>query len=168
MLERRRPPWGRALVAVLGLVGVVAAVTRANSGQLAVAPSLVAIVVAVLVLGWLTRRLSAVTASEYDAGRRRFLIAAGVTAGIGVLAVLGGRMLTAGQQATQAVRTAFKLPAAATPASAVPAGASFDVAGLSPLVTPNKDFYRIDTALQVPVVDPKTWTLKISGWSRRR
>jgi DMSO/TMAO reductase YedYZ molybdopterin-dependent catalytic subunit len=30
-------------------------------------------------------------------------------------------------------------------------------------VSPNDDFYRIDTALQVPVIDPARWTLKITG-----
>ena len=30
-------------------------------------------------------------------------------------------------------------------------------------MTPNDDFYRIDTALQVPVIDPADWTLKITG-----
>jgi len=30
-------------------------------------------------------------------------------------------------------------------------------------VIPNRDFYRIDTALVVPQVDPTTWTLKIHG-----
>ncbi len=162
-LERRRPPWGRALVAALGVIGVIAAATRANTGQLAAVPSLVAIVIAVLVLGWLTKALPVVAASDYDPGRRRFLLLTGAAAAAGVVAVLGGRMLTVGQQATRAVRTAFKLPVAAVPASALPAGASFEVTGLAPLVTPNSDFYRIDTALQVPVVDPKSWTLTISG-----
>ncbi|MCW2810684.1 MAG: yedY, partial [Friedmanniella sp.] len=55
------------------------------------------------------------------------------------------------------------LPAAATPAAPVPAGAELGVAGLSPYVTPNADFYRIDTALQVPVIDPADWTLSITG-----
>ena len=30
-------------------------------------------------------------------------------------------------------------------------------------MTPNDDFYRIDTALQVPMIDPATWTLRITG-----
>ena len=38
---------------------------------------------------------------------------------------------------------------------------------MGPLVTPNKDFYRIDTALRVPVVDPGQWTLKVSGLVER-
>jgi DMSO/TMAO reductase YedYZ molybdopterin-dependent catalytic subunit len=163
VLERARPPLGRVLIALIGLVGVGAAVTRSNAGQLDVAPSLVAIVVAVIALGWLAKRLASFTDEDLALDRRRFLITAGNTAAIGLLAVLGGRMLTAGRQATQAVRSTFTLPKPATPASAPAAGAAFDVPGLTPLITPNADFYRIDTALQVPVVDPKSWNLKIFG-----
>ncbi len=35
--------------------------------------------------------------------------------------------------------------------------------GVSPLVTASHDFYRIDTALVVPVVDPSTWSLRVTG-----
>ena len=35
--------------------------------------------------------------------------------------------------------------------------------GISPLFTPNDDFYRVDTALTVPSVDPETWRLVIDG-----
>lgn len=38
-----------------------------------------------------------------------------------------------------------------------------DVEGLSPLITPSAEFYRIDTALQVPTVDPATWRLRVTG-----
>ena len=43
--------------------------------------------------------------------------------------------------------------------------ATFDgeVAGLSPLVTSNEDFYRIDTRILVPQVDPDGWSLRITG-----
>ncbi len=37
------------------------------------------------------------------------------------------------------------------------------VTGISPIVTPNSDFYRIDTAIVVPSVDVNDWTLSISG-----
>ena len=37
------------------------------------------------------------------------------------------------------------------------------VTGISPIVTPNSDFYRIDTALVVPSVDVNDWELSISG-----
>jgi len=37
------------------------------------------------------------------------------------------------------------------------------VPGISPIVTPNADFYRIDTALIAPQIDPADWTLRITG-----
>lgn len=37
------------------------------------------------------------------------------------------------------------------------------IIGLSPLFTPNDDFYRIDTALTVPQISIDTWTLAITG-----
>jgi DMSO/TMAO reductase YedYZ molybdopterin-dependent catalytic subunit len=45
----------------------------------------------------------------------------------------------------------------------VPAAASFDVAGITPIVVPNEDFYRIDTALSIPRIDLQEWTLSITG-----
>ena len=39
--------------------------------------------------------------------------------------------------------------------------------GASPLVTPTASFYRIDTSLSPPRVDPNTWTLTVSRDGRR-
>lgn len=44
-----------------------------------------------------------------------------------------------------------------------PATQPFDVPGLSPYVTRNSDFYRIDTALLTPQVDPTGWSLSLTG-----
>ena len=41
------------------------------------------------------------------------------------------------------------------------------VDGMSPLVTPNNDFYRIDTAFSVPRVDVNSWRLQITGLVER-
>ena len=49
------------------------------------------------------------------------------------------------------------------PLLAPPPGASLDFEGLSPLFTPNADFYRIDTALAVPRVDLESWRLRVTG-----
>jgi DMSO/TMAO reductase YedYZ molybdopterin-dependent catalytic subunit len=46
---------------------------------------------------------------------------------------------------------------------AVPTSQPFTVDGLSPYVTPNDAFYRIDTAIFLPEVDVTTWRLSISG-----
>jgi DMSO/TMAO reductase YedYZ molybdopterin-dependent catalytic subunit len=47
--------------------------------------------------------------------------------------------------------------------SGLPTGLEDQIDGISPLVTPNADFYRIDTALLVPDVVAADWELKISG-----
>jgi DMSO/TMAO reductase YedYZ molybdopterin-dependent catalytic subunit len=45
----------------------------------------------------------------------------------------------------------------------VPGGADLGVEGVAPFVTPNSDFYRIDTALLVPQVRTEGWTLRVHG-----
>ncbi|MXW41901.1 MAG: molybdopterin-dependent oxidoreductase [Acidimicrobiia bacterium] len=41
---------------------------------------------------------------------------------------------------------------------------NFDhIAGIASLITPNEDFYLIDTALSYPQVDPEDWSLRIHG-----
>ncbi|MCY3962478.1 MAG: molybdopterin-dependent oxidoreductase [bacterium] len=45
---------------------------------------------------------------------------------------------------------------------------NFDyIAGIAPLVTPNEDFYLIDTALSYPQIDPADWSLRIHGMVNR-
>ena len=58
--------------------------------------------------------------------------------------------------------TDLPTPAGSPPATA-PSGPFPDVAGLSSFITPNDDFYRIDTALVVPQVDVADWKLTING-----
>jgi DMSO/TMAO reductase YedYZ molybdopterin-dependent catalytic subunit len=41
--------------------------------------------------------------------------------------------------------------------------ASVDVPGISPFMTPNAKFYRVDTLLQVPRIDPRDWGLRVHG-----
>ena len=50
-----------------------------------------------------------------------------------------------------------------TPAPPLPAGAELDVPGVTPHRTPNRDFYRVDTALTIPRVDVRTWRLRVHG-----
>ncbi|QEO14876.1 molybdopterin-dependent oxidoreductase [Agromyces intestinalis] len=173
LLEHVRPPWGRVVFGALGVAGAVAAATRTGASPLAIGPSLVAGAAGAIAVMLLVRRIDGVGASHVDTGasddlataapdRRRFLTWASGAAAIGVLAALGGYAAQAGRRAVQAVREAVRLPTPATTA-AIPAGAAFDVDGLTPLVTPNADFYRIDTALRVPEVDPAEWSLRIHG-----
>jgi DMSO/TMAO reductase YedYZ molybdopterin-dependent catalytic subunit len=184
VLEARRPPWGRIVVALIGVVGVVAATTRANAPMLAFAPSAVAAIASIIALQFLIRRLpvadaatDAAPAPETDAAtvpraptgpadrgldRRRFLTWAGGAAVLGALAAAGGYALQAGARAVTAIRDTITLPTP-TAAATVPSAAELDIEGLAPVVTPNAQFYRIDTALAVPAVDPSGWSLRVHG-----
>ncbi|RAE64119.1 oxidoreductase, partial [Burkholderia multivorans] len=45
----------------------------------------------------------------------------------------------------------------------IPPEASLGVEGIEPFITDQKDFYRIDTVLAPPTIDPRTWSLRIHG-----
>ncbi|MBB2965889.1 molybdopterin-dependent oxidoreductase [Leifsonia aquatica] len=166
-LELRRPPFGRVLIAAGGAVGVLAALTRSGAGIVDAVPSVLAALVGVLVLAWLIRLLRGTeptrVAPQGEVTRRRFVLAASGTAIAGAIAVVAGQVVAAGYRAAAAARAAFHLPTPATTAPPIPAGASFPIPGLSPIVTPAADFYRIDTALQIPGIQPQDWRLRITG-----
>ena len=172
VLERVRPPFGALVFAVGGVLSLLAVTTRAGSGSFDGAPSVLGVAAAIVVLRVLERRLRRWEAAAAvpsaaprpaSAERRAFLVW-GVTAAAAAVVVGGAsRIGSSAMQAAVAARRAIRLPRAATAAPAVPAGASLDVSGITPYLTPNADFYRIDTALTVPSVDPSTWRLRISG-----
>jgi DMSO/TMAO reductase YedYZ molybdopterin-dependent catalytic subunit len=93
---------------------------------------------------------------------RRAFIAGAVVVGAGAASTaIIGRRLRATATA-EAARRAVTIPAAATPRSRL-SDQPFSVPGLSPYITPNADFYRIDTALTIPQINPEGWHLDISG-----
>lgn len=102
------------------------------------------------------------SASTSSVDRRRALVIAGGTTIAAAFAAVAGRAISASERATQAARAAFTPPAVKNPVT-IPAGAQLDVAGISPFVTPANRFYRIDTALTVPAVDPAKWQLTVTG-----
>ena len=174
ILESRRPPFGRLLVVLIGAIALFAALSRSSASTLDAVPAVVAMGVAAITLTFLTTRLPAAgPAPEPDPAapaadapgpdRRRFLVYTGIAAGIGLLALAGGQLSAAATRAADVARALFTLPAASVRAAAIPAGASLDVAGITPLITPNAEFYRIDTALSVPRIDPTTWRLRVTG-----
>jgi DMSO/TMAO reductase YedYZ molybdopterin-dependent catalytic subunit len=184
VLESRVPPFGRVIFAIGGVIGIIAALTRTSATLVNLIPSAGGAIVAMILLSMLVKRLPRSANQPQSAaqrrraaleeqrtstspppllGRRGFLAWVGGTAAIGVIATIGGQALQAGAKAVTAARSALKLP---KPAKAVPdpvAADSFPIKGISPIVTPNGDFYRIDTALQVPQIDPESWELEITG-----
>jgi DMSO/TMAO reductase YedYZ molybdopterin-dependent catalytic subunit len=181
ILARHRFTLAAAGIALFAALGVVAASADPRGALLlTVLVALAGAAVGVGVLRWLlglaSRGMTAVEApAKWEPGaagrtrpaaapvdRRRFLGAAAGTMALAVLSGVGGWLLS-GREGLAAVRAAIRLPSPARPAGPVPAGADLDVPGLTPLFIPNEDFYRIDTALRVPVVDPATWELAIRG-----
>lgn len=164
LLELRRPPWGAGLFGLVGIVGALIATLRPDATALWAAPSLVGIAAAILVLRLAIRRLHPAPDAPEDASgmdRRGFLLVAGAAAGTTVLALAGARLLSAGATAVKAARETLRLPAPRTVAP--PAPADPPIAGLTPYVTPTADFYRIDTALRIPQLDPADWSLRVHG-----
>ena len=99
-------------------------------------------------------------------GRRRFLITSGMAAAVATAGTLAGRELITRRNVSQA-RAAVRFPRPAVPAPPLPAGSNLNIPGLSSFITPNDSFYRVDTALILPQVDPATWQLRIHGMVQR-
>jgi DMSO/TMAO reductase YedYZ molybdopterin-dependent catalytic subunit len=168
-VEARRRFAGVTVIAVFGLVGLLAVLTRAQVTFNAMVLPIITAGVAGVLLRLLIHRLQEWGSEGQQAGanaapaRRRFLQA---LAGGAVFTAVGGLLAGKWRGATAGVseaRNLVDLPIAVSPAPPIPATAEAKVDGVQPLVTPNPDFYRIDTALTVPAVDPDTWMLKVTG-----
>ncbi|MFF1276094.1 sulfite oxidase [Streptomyces marokkonensis] len=166
---------GAAGVLLFGAAGAAAALGRPDSGGPADAlPSVVGAVVGAVLLYVLAGRLvprgarsgaeGAVAPGGPDRDRRRFVVtaSAAVTASAGAGA-LGRALNGTRSRDSVASRDRIVLPAPGSPAPAVPEGARVRVAGIGPLLTPNRSFYRVDTALVVPKVDVASWRLRVHG-----
>ena len=100
--------------------------------------------------------------------RRSFLRWTGATAlGAAVVAV-GAKVLTTGSTSSGGgAATTATLP---SPVSTLPGQTRslastqpLPIDGITPLITPNSDFFRIDTAFSIPSVDLAKWRLTIKG-----
>lgn len=170
MLALRHLPAGIAVAGGFGLLGAAAALGRPEAGWQDALPALAAGLAAAGVLWLLVTAVRRPRPSGSPPGgawamdRRGFgrLVAATLAVSAGV--TLAGRRLGAhGSAGATASRARFRLPRATVPAPPVPPGADLRVPGVSPFITPNQDFYRVDTALVVPRVDADTWSLRIHG-----
>ena len=167
-VTRRRLAIGIAVA--LGAVGVLFAVigrSATTNPVIRVLPAIVTLIVAVAGMILVTRvvrvRRAAGGDAEAPAGfdRRRFLVTVSAMAAAGVAGQ--GANLLVPPRTGEAARARVKIPRPADAADPLPAGVSADVRGVSPFVTSNDKFYRVDTALQVPRIDPDQWSLRIHG-----
>lgn len=175
----RRLPW--LPVAAFLLFGVVGAAAAARdplaSDTAGLVVAVITVATGILTLRWLLAAIDgrvrpvvgALLASQSDdpapvvlatpGSRREFLARAGVVAGVAAVTPLAGRRLR-DRFAVEEIRSSIEI-ASATPTAARSTG--LDVPGITSLYTPNDDFYRIDTALVIPQVNPANWSLRITG-----
>lgn len=150
----------RLVWSVFMVVGLLAASAAGRSGGLlpALANGAASAAAGAVVLG----RLVAGHDRPTDYGKRELLVRSGALL---LLAAGAGRLAGLLRQRNRRIlsrREDVVLPEAADRVAAVPAGAQ--VEGASPLLTPNRDFYRVDTAfLGAPVVDVSEWSLTVKG-----
>ena len=110
--------------------------------------------------------------------RRRFLLQAGVISALAVVGAVVGRTLLSGRAAATASASVggtsstgsggaggakVSIPQAVDPAPAPGADASLSVPGITPVVIPNDQFYKIDTTFFPPTVDISSWNLRVFG-----
>ena len=175
-LERRWPPLGSIVVSAFAIIGMVAALGRPGAGSAYLFPSLFGGAVGVVVLRVLIGMLaadsadgsagssgSAASGSLHAGVSRRFVLTASGVAAAALAAGVLGRTLLADAARAVADRAKLVLPTPANPAPEIPAGVDIGVDGATRFITDNADFYRIDTALQVPRLTTDDWQLRIHG-----
>ena len=173
-LAPTRPALAAAIVALFAAAGFAASLRDPNvSIPLTAAAAGIEAAAGI----WLLRRLVAAavpvpatgTAAMPDWTRRSLLRTGGAIAVGSVVVGAVGRLLL---ERRSAPATPVDIPVAPVPVT-VPAGADIATpdlrqAGLTPIVVPNDDFYRIDTAFIPPTVDRATWSLKVLGMVDRQ
>jgi len=195
ILQLLRAPLGVIALVLAGVLSTAAIVTRAGVTPLAFLPPVLGTIAGSVILVLLTRRLvawraSAVPAAMIDRkgetaeaadadtaaadgkpakamGRRQFFILAGIASVAAVVVGIASRTVSMTVASVASIRDALTLPSPKSTVT-VPKGAELDIPGLTKLITPNKDFYRVDTALTVPTIDPETWRLVIDGMVDQR
>ena len=169
--ELRRRGGGPLVFGVVAAVGVASVAVGSGADVKAYVPTLVGVLLACVLLSslltrlrrWQPARVLPTSGGPSDPSRRGFLVRTALWGAVAAAATVSGRVLIGAANRISDARRNLSLPVPTTPAPPVPAGADLGIADLSPYLTPNDDFYRIDTALQVPVIDPAAWSIRVTG-----
>ena len=179
VLALRRLAYGLIGIALFGAFAVYCALTASASRGSDVVPSIIGTIAGAAVMYTLARFAapegippatpdeSPATRSEQSPSaldRRRFLISGAAAAVLAAVTGFGGRAVQHARFAVDAARSKIVLPTPteAAPPAVLPGNPDLGESPV-PWVTPNDKFYRIDTALSVPQVEPSTWVLRIHG-----
>jgi DMSO/TMAO reductase YedYZ molybdopterin-dependent catalytic subunit len=164
ILARRRPRVAAGVVGVLLAVTIAAVQTRTGASAFDWIPTSIGGAVGIGLLVRAFRRTPARTADTRGAlllDRRGFFKLAAWGAAVAAVGGVLSRLIPSTAE-VQASRQATRLP---TPldTQTVPPNYGLSVDGLSPYITPDKDFYRIDTALAPPLLRAEDWSLTVHG-----
>jgi DMSO/TMAO reductase YedYZ molybdopterin-dependent catalytic subunit len=151
------------------VLGLVAALARPGFTTTAVLPLAAGAVTWVVVLAVLVDAVPEQQDSEEardgaPSPSRRFVLMAGAATVLAIGVGASGRFFGRTRRAIETTRRLLRLPATR---GAVSQGAEVGVPGLTPWRVPNDEFYRIDTALVLPTVDPTEWRLRVHGMVER-
>lgn len=106
---------------------------------------------------------SPLTPGELAVERRQVMRGIFIAGGIALVGGVAARIVGLRSRSVSAERAEVQLPTPSVPAPVSEPGADLSIPGISPYMTANDDFYRIDTALSVPQVSKDTWSLRIHG-----
>lgn len=166
--ERSRVPVGSLVLAVAGVAGCLAVLAQPGARPVDVIPTVIGTACGIWAIRLLTAAKRTATAPSDapdeapDATRRRSLLTLGLL-GAGALSGVAGTILGRKRRSVAGDREAFALPKVASPAPAIPDTVQPAAEGLPSFITSNADFYRIDTALNVPQIARSDWKLRIHG-----
>ncbi|WP_313810783.1 molybdopterin-dependent oxidoreductase [Glutamicibacter sp.] len=169
LVAKRSLAAGMALVLVLAAILSAAVMSRSATTAQDLIPTVIGTILGLGTLKFLTglAARNAPTSEDRSAdsavSRRQFMLGAAGSVAIGLLAIGATQALRGARKVAETARSALGLPPAKVKAAPLPSGADLNVPGVSRFITPNNDFYRIDTALSVPNIDPEQWTLRIHG-----
>jgi hypothetical protein len=152
--------------AVFAGLGIAAQLAEAGSEGVAVVTTLIAAGIGLLVWfgikEWTAPREAEITDGDVPSiNRRRLLLAVGAAATVSVVTLSIGRARI--RSRAEAQIAALELPEPIEVAADPTAENDFGLQLVPPIVVSNLTFYRIDSALVVPTVDPDDWTLTVSG-----
>ncbi|HSB84707.1 MAG TPA: molybdopterin-dependent oxidoreductase [Ilumatobacteraceae bacterium] len=162
-------------IALFGVIGALAAVHRPDESFGAAVPPIIGTLIGIPLLVLLFRPTAPRRAimpgpSRAPLGwdRRRFLVTTGSAAAGAVMVGAVAEVLE--RRRVESIREAIpdSLPPARAPGAervAVPASAT--VSPVTPFITPNDDFYRIDTALSFPRINLSNWKVELNGLVER-
>ncbi|EHB59321.1 oxidoreductase molybdopterin binding [Mycolicibacterium rhodesiae JS60] len=169
--ERSRIPVGTLAFVAAAVAGCAAVLAIPGARGVDIIPTLLGAGCGIAVLRFLTGRIAASEATEttadadVDPGRRLSLLTFGI-GGLGLLSGVAGAVISRRLHSVSGDRESFALPSAPPP-SPIPADVTPAGVQLPSFITPNNEFYRIDTALSVPQLARADFRLRIHGMVAR-